>query len=437
MAKPIRRVNRPRQGMEVPSRTIDVTIDYLGARGDAVATDAGDKIYVPYAVPGDRLKVRTLGKQGEGLAAVISEILTPSPQRIDPICEHFGICGGCALQQLDSEAYAAWKVGLLTEPLRRVGIDTAPEPLVRVPVGSRRRAQFAYINNRAACILGFNERGLHRLVDVHQCPVLLPEIVAALPPIRVLLSELIPNGSGEVTITATETGLDVLIEGELKLDLFTRERLAGFADAQDFGRLSWVRPGSEVEPVARRRGPLVRFGKNGVEPPPGGFIQPTSMGEKAIAALILEALPATGKMADLYAGCGSFSVPLAERGAHVHAVEGDALPLHGLLASARQGGLSITTETRDLARRPLLAHELKVYKAVIFDPPRAGAADQAEQLALGGPAIVVAVSCNPSTLARDLKVLVDGGYRVKSITPIDQFPFTAHLEAVAVLERAG
>ena len=435
MAKPPVRRNRPRQGIEVPSRTVDVTIDFIGARGDAVAKEGGDTLFVPYGVPGDVVRVRTLGKQGDGLGAVIADILTPSPQRIAPVCGHFGICGGCSLQQLAPEAYAAWKVGLLTEPLRRVGIDLAPQPLVRVTLGSRRRAQLAYINRRGLCVIGFHERANHRVVDMTECSVLMPEIVGAVAALRGLLAELLPDGSGDVTVTATETGLDVLVEGDLTLDLFTRQRLAAFAEDQDLGRLSWVKSGGEIEPVARRRGPLVRFAQNGVEPPPGSFIQPTAQGEQAIAALILAALPATGKVLDLYAGCGSFAVPLAERGAHVHAVEGDALPMAALTAAANQARLTITTETRDLARRPLLPHELKHYKAAGFDPPRAGAADQVQQLVLGGPPVLVAVSCNPNTLARDLKMLIEGGYVLKSITPIDQFPFTAHLEAVAVLER--
>ena len=187
--------------------------------------------------------------------------------------------------------------------------------------------------------------------------------------------------------------------------------------------------------MARRKSALIRFGKNGVEPPPGSFIQPTELGEKAIVRLILEAVPRKGLVADLYAGCGSFSVPLAERGNPVHAVEGEALPLQALIATAHQAGLVITAETRDLARRPLLEHDMKPFKAVVFDPPRSGAIELAQQLAASGPSVVVAVSCNPNTLARDLKVLVDSGYRVKAITPIDQFPYTPHLECVAVLER--
>jgi 23S rRNA (uracil1939-C5)-methyltransferase len=246
---------------------------------------------------------------------------------------------------------------------------------------------------------------------------------------------LLPEGSGEVTLAATETGLDVLIEGELKLDLFTREQLAAFADTHDLARLSWVRPGHDVEPVARRKSALIRFGKSGVEPPPGSFVQPTEAGEKAITALILAAIPPKGLVADLYAGCGSFTVPLAERGNPVHAVEGEELPLKALMSTAHQMGLVVTSETRDLARRPLLEHEMKPFKAVVFDPPRAGAIELVTQLALSGPSVVVAVSCNPNTLARDLKVLIEGGYRLKAITPIDQFPYTAHLECVAVLER--
>ena len=427
--------SKARLKADISSRLAEVTVDRLGARGDAIAQDHGDRLYIPFAVPGDRVKVRTLGKQGDGLSASLVEILTASPHRIDPVCAHFGQCGGCALQQVDAETYGAWKLEVLTEPLRRVGIDLQPLPLRQAPTGSRRRVQLAFHNRRGVCELGFHQRATHKVVDIAACAVLLPEIVALFEPLRGMLAQLIVDGSGEATVTAAETGLDVLIEGPLTLDLFTRQQLAAFAEARDLARLSWRRPGDETEPVARRRPALIRFGKNGVEPPPGSFIQPTRFGEQAIAGLILEAIPAKGKVADLYAGCGSFSVPLAERGNQVHAVEGEALPLRALAAAANQAGLAITTETRDLARRPLLPHELKPYDAVLFDPPRAGAIEQAQNLADAGPPTVVAVSCNPNTLARDLKVLIAGGYRLRSITPIDQFPFTAHLECVAVLER--
>ena len=437
MARPPSRKPRPRSSAApFAVRELEVEITELGARGDAVARHGGELFFVPYGVPGDRVKVRTVGKQGDGWSTTIAEIVTPSAQRINPVCDHFGLCGGCNLQQVDADLYRQWKVGLLTQPLRRVGIDLEPQPLVQVPAGSRRRAQFAFVNRRGNCLLGFHERGSHRVVDMQMCAVLDPAMTALLPALRGLLGQALPDAGGEVTITVSENGLDVLVEGELTLDLFRREQLAAFAETHDLARLTWQRPGAEPEPVARRRAPVIRFGINAVEPPPGAFVQPTALGEKAITQIILNAIPTgSGKVADLYAGCGSFSIPLAEQGTQILAIEGFALPMQALNATARQATLPITTETRDLARRPLLPHEMKGFKAVVFDPPRAGAMDQAQQLALGGPPVVVAVSCNPNTLARDLKVLVDAGYRVQSITPIDQFPFTAHLEAVAVLVR--
>jgi 23S rRNA (uracil1939-C5)-methyltransferase len=237
-------------------------------------------------------------------------------------------------------------------------------------------------------------------------------------------------------VTLTEAGLDVLVEADARLDLFDRERLAGFADAQDLARLNWRRPGAGfVDPIARRRGAVVRFAGVAVEPAPGGFLQPTKSGELAIAELVTAAIGDAVQVTDLYSGCGSFTFPLAVPGRAVHAVEGEEAPIRALEAAANAQGLRVTTEVRDLARRPLLAPELKKFQAVVFDPPRAGASAQAEQLAEAGPPVVVAVSCNPATLARDLKILQGGGYRVEAVTPIDQFPFSAHLEAVAVCRR--
>jgi len=190
-----------------------------------------------------------------------------------------------------------------------------------------------------------------------------------------------------------------------------------------------------VDPIARRHPALVRFGDLPVEPPAGGFLQPTQAGERAITALVLAAVAGAKKVADLYSGCGSFTLPLAAAGHQVHAVEGEEAPIHSLKAASNALGLNITTEIRDLSRRPLLAHELKNFDALVFDPPRAGAAAQCEQLAVSGPQRLVAVSCNPATLVRDLRMLLDGGYRIDSITPIDQFPHAAHLESVVVLRR--
>ncbi len=287
--------------------------------------------------------------------------------------------------------------------------------------------------------LGFARRASHDLIDIGECPVLVPPLVAVLAPLRAALVRALPGGSkGDAIATLTDTGIDLVIESEATLGLPARETLAAFAEVQDLARLSWRRPGQDAEPVAARRKPLVRPGGVAVELPPGGFLQPSAEGEATLARLVTDAIAEfakpDGRVADLYAGCGSFALPLA-RNHPVHAVEGEAATLAALAKAAGQAHLRITTETRDLARKPLRGKELAGFGAVCFDPPRVGAAGQAKALAESGPALVVAVSCNPATLGRDVRTLLDGGYRLVRATPVDQFLWSARLEAVAVLTR--
>lgn len=421
-----------------PARLVEVEIDSVGGRGDGVARLLGELVFVPFTAPGDKVVARVEGRRGDGLAAVPIEVLVKGPGRAEPPCPHFGRCGGCSVQHLADPLYEAWKRELLTTALARAGLgEVAVGPLVRVPPGSRRRAAFAFSRKRGATLLGFNARASHQVVDVERCLLLEPALAALLPPLRAMLAGIVADGEdGDVVAIATEEGLDVLVEAEARLDLFDRERLAAFADAHDLARLTWRRPGAGfLDPIARRRPAVVSFAGVAVEPPPGGFLQPTKGGELAITEAVLAGIGDAATVADLFSGCGSFTFPLAVQGRAVHAVEGEEAPIRALEAAAHAEGLKVTAEVRDLARRPLLAAELKKFQAVVFDPPRAGAQAQAEQLAAAGPATVVAVSCNPATLARDLRILVDGGYRVEAVTPIDQFPFAAHLEAVAVLRR--
>lgn len=421
-----------------PARNVEVEIDEIGARGDGIARLNGELVFVPFTVPGDRVAARIEGRRGEGLAAALIQVLEEGPGRATPPCPHFSRCGGCSLQHVEDGLYAAWKRDLLLTPLARAGLAEVPVgPLVRVPPGSRRRAAFAFSRRKGAVALGFNARASHSVIDVAHCLLLDPALGALLPALRRMLAEIVADGEdGDVVVVRTENGLDVLVEADARLDLFDRERLAAFADAQDLARLTWRRPGAGfMDPIARRRPAVVRFGGVAVEPVPGGFLQPTKGGEMAIAEAVLAAIGPAGTVADLYCGCGSFTFPLAAHGRPVHAVEGEDGPIRALEAAANAEGLRVTAEVRDLARRPLLAHELKKFDAVVFDPPRAGASAQAEHLAAAGPRLVVAVSCNPATLARDLRILADGGYRVETLTPIDQFPYAAHLEAVAVCRR--
>lgn len=417
-------------------RSVELEITAIGARGDGLAKYDGEPVFVPLTVPGDHITARLDGRRGDGLTASLLSIGRPGPDRQAAPCPLFGRCGGCSLQQLTPPALAEWKRGRLVTALGRIGIDpTLIAPLIAIPPGTRRRAAFAFARQKQGILLGFNERASHRLIDVETCLILSPSLLALLPSLRTLLLEsCAPGSSGDVLLTLTDSGIDMLIQSEQKLDLFARERLAYYADENDLARLSWQSHGL-TEPVAHRRTVQVTMGGVAVGLPPGGFLQPSREGEAALVALVLAALPERGIILDLYAGSGAFTFPTARAGHAVHAVEGEESAIASLAAAAKQSGLPITSERRDLAHRPLLAHEMKNTAAAIFDPPRAGAAAQAEQLAKSGPPILIAVSCNPATLARDAEMLLAAGYRLIQATPVDQFPYSSHLEAVALFHR--
>jgi 23S rRNA (uracil1939-C5)-methyltransferase len=416
-------------------RLATLSITALGSHGDGLAVQDGVPIFVPYALPGEVVVAQIEGRRGDGTYARLIEVEQKAAERVDPACRHFGTCGGCALQHLAEAAQATWKRDLLVQAMTRVGIE--PErvaPLIAIPPGGRRRATFAFARHRGTIVLGFNTRSSHAVVDVEMCPLLVPELVDLLPRLRAYLLAAVDDGAmGDATITQTASGIDVLLDGDTRLDLFGRQRAAEFADQADLARLSWRLKGM-VEPLSCRRPPQIVFGNVAVELPPGGFLQPSVAGEAALSRLVQDGVGRATSVADLYAGCGSFSFPLAGC-ASVHAVEGDTLAARALQNAAARVGAKVTVEERDLARRPLHGAELRSYQAVVFDPPRAGAAAQAESLAESGPGRVVAVSCNPATLARDTRILTNGGYRLIHVTPVDQFPWTAHLEAVAVFER--
>ncbi len=424
---------RKRRPAPTPAaRVVELLVREIGARGDGIAALDGVPVYIPFTVAGDRVLARIDGRRGDGLAAILVELLSPGPQRVQPACSHYGRCGGCNLQHLAEEPYRTWKTGLLTDALARQRLEPARfAPLIRCPP-ARRRAVFAFERDRDRITVGFNARASHAVIDLDHCPLLAPPLVAVLAPLRSLLADM-DVGHGDVAATLTETGLDIVIEAEARLDLFDRERLAAFSERADLARLSWRLPGGPIEPIARRRAAIQRFGPVPVEPPPGAFTQPTKEGEDAIVRQVMGAVGEAKRVADLYAGSGSLTLPLARPGRRILAVEGEEAPARALMAAARAAGLDIEVEIRDLARRPLPAHGLNGIEALVFDPPRAGASAQMPEIVAARIPVVVAVSCNPATLARDLRILVDGGYRLDEITPIDQFPWSPHLEAVAVL----
>jgi 23S rRNA (uracil1939-C5)-methyltransferase len=414
--------------------TTRLTIERLGARGDGIATLDGKPVYVPYALPGEVVQVEPnpSGRRGEGMAAALVCIEQPSPERVEPPCRHFGFCGGCAAQHLADSEYRRWKAGQIEEALGRRGLhDVKVEPMAVTPPQRRRRASFTAQKTSGGTILGFHERASHRLVDLLECPVMLPQIEALIGPIRALLDKLPPGGPAQILVNATDTGLDIAVGARQPLDLAARETLARFVAAQSLARLSW-----DGEPVATRRAPSLKLGELTVEPPPGAFLQASVEGEEAMRDAILRWAGKARNLADLYGGVGTLSLPLVPA-RRVHLVEGDGAAVAAAAKAARQPAARsrLTVEQRDLARRPLAPDELARFDAVVFDPPRAGAEAQARDLAKSKVPVVVAVSCEPRTFARDASILIAGGYRLTKLTPVDQFAWSTHVELVGVFRR--
>jgi len=425
-------------------RQVELEVTALGGRGDGLAEHQGRPVFLPFALPGDRVRARLTGTRAGGFTGEVIELLAEGPGRVAAPCPHFGPCGGCALQHLAEPAYLAWKQALLPQALARRGLGEAPVgPLVRVPSGSRRRAGFAARRIAAGVVLGYHGRDSHDIVDLTACLLLTPALAALLAPLRGLLAEILqPGARAAVEALDGETGVDLLLRSDAPPELPAREALAAFAESADLARLCWAEPATAgvpgaPEPVVERRPPRITFGGVAVTPPPSGFLQPTRAGETALRERLLDWLPAGAtRVVELYAGCGSFTFPLAER-ARVHAVEGDAQALAALEAGLRHAGLSgrITTARRDLVRAPLAPDEFAAAECVVFDPPRAGAREQAAEIARSAVPCVLALSCNPHSFARDARLLVDGGYRLEEVVPVDQFPWSGHLELIARFTR--
>lgn len=416
-----------------------VTVDSLGGRGDGVACDAqGHRFYVPFTLPGETASVRPGPKRGDGHAAGLLDVTKASPDRVEAPCRHFGTCGGCALQHCSDSGLARFKRGIVQDAFAKRGLD--PDLVgetVATPPFSRRRARLGARRLKGRTVLGFNERFGKMVLDIAECHILTPQIMALLAPLRKVLAPLSAFGKGgDVQITQGDTGLEVVLIPDRRADLTLKQRedLLAFAEAQDLARLSWENDGF-LEPLAGRRPVRVQFGKTLVDLPAGSFLQPSKVGEKILADLVVQGVAGAKKVADLYCGCGSLTFPIATQEAPpvVHAADGLDTQIDALRKAA--AGLRVTADVRDLARKPLTEKELNRFDAVVFDPPRAGAQPQAEALAKSSVQRVVAVSCNPATLARDLRVLVDGGYRIETVTPVDQFTWSAHVEAVATLCR--
>jgi 23S rRNA (uracil1939-C5)-methyltransferase len=411
----------------------ELTIARLGQRGEGLARRDGDMVAVPYALPGETIRAEIDGER-----ARMVDVLTPSRDRTPAFCPYFTICGGCAVQTLAWPAYADWKRGLVVEGLSRAKIETAIAPLVDAHGAGRRRATFhASVHDEGAgrkrLELGFMQARAHAIVSIDHCPILDPAMKGAIEAAREAATVLIPLEKPlDIVVTATLEGLDVDLRGSGPLDFGYRQALITVATRRDLARIS-----NHGEIIIERRAPTLQMGKALVALPPGGFLQATAAGEEALARLVREGVGASKKIADLFAGSGTFALRLAEK-AEVLAVEGDAHALRALARAAghTQGIRHLKAEHRNLYTRPLMAGELDAFDAVVFDPPRAGAEAQAKALAISPVPVVVGVSCNVQTFARDARILIDGGYALEKVTPVDQFRHSAHVELVGVFRKA-
>jgi len=406
-------------------------IKRLGRRGEGVADTPAGPLYVSYVLPGETAEVD--GWPGHPDRRRLVRVDVASPERIAPICPHFGTCGGCALQHWDAARYRDWKRGLVVEALAWTGIDAPVDDVIDAHGEGRRRAVFhARRGQRDVLEVGFAALRTHQLVAIDRCPVLAPSLDGAVQAAW-SVAEILERTRKplDIQVTASEAGLDIDVRGSGPLSPARVAELARVAEQLELARLT-----RHGELVAQRASPTLVIGRARVALPPGCFLQATAAGEAALAALVMDSCDGAKQVADLFAGVGPFALRLAER-MRVTAVDSDQAAIAALKRAAETtpGLKPVVTEIRDLFRRPLIAAELKRHDCVVFDPPRQGAEAQARALAASAVPRIIAVSCNPTTFARDARILIDGGYRLTRVTPVDQFRYSFHVELVALFER--
>ncbi len=404
---------------------IETVVERLGHHGDGIAPGP---VFVPRCLPGE-----TVAGDVEDGRMPAPRILEPSAHRVAPVCAHYRTCGGCSVQHADDGFVAEWKLGIVRAALEAQGLDAEFRPSHLSPARSRRRAVFTGRRTKKGVLIGFPARASEALTDVPGCELVAPALLTT----RAALAEMLTCGGSRkgtlsFTVTKSDAGPDIAVSGGKPLDLSLRGTLGGIAERHAIARLTW-----NDEVVALRARPIQCFDGIAVTPPPGAFLQATADGEAALRDAVREALDDSEIVVDLFAGCGTFALPLA-RQAEVHAVEGATALTDALAAGWRgaQGLKRVTFEARDLFRRPLLPDELHRFDSAVIDPPRAGASAQTEELGASRIERIAAVSCNPVTFARDARKLVASGFRLDWVKLVDQFRWSTHVELVAGFSRS-
>lgn len=405
-----------------------VTIERLGAKADGIAATAEGPVFVPYALPGETAEIAR-----DGARARLLRIVAPSPERETPFCPYFGECGGCATQHMRHGFYRAWKRDVLAQTLRHARIDAPLDPLIDAHGEGRRRVTLHVRFPDGAMHVGYMAARSHHVVEIDHCPIAVPALQRAAPAVARAIGTHLARARKplDIQITTTRAGLDVDIRGHGPMKDKDRLGLADLAASLDLARLSL-----HGDVIVERRAPAILMGRAAVVPPPGSFLQATEHGEAVMAEFAVEACRGAKRVADLFSGCGPFALRLAEH-SEVHAVETDKGSVTALDKAARAtpGLRRVSVEARDLFRRPLLLPELNAFDAVVIDPPRAGAEAQTRQIAASKVPLVVSISCDAATFARDAAILMESGYRLERVVPIDQFKHSPHLEVVGILRR--
>lgn len=396
----------------------------LGHHGDGIADGP---VYAPMTLPGE-----VVSGTVDGTSLTDVRIITPSSDRVSAPCRHFKACGGCQLQHASDSFVAQWKADVIRHALAAHGLEPHVRDTITSPAQSRQRATLAVKRTKNGAMAGFHGRASDTIIEVPDCQLIDPKIKASFG----ILCELAVIGASRkaalaATVTVSMDGLDVSVQGGKPLNETLRRDLAQLCDTSGLVRLTW---GDEV--IAMRTPPRQAFGAAFVAPPPGAFLQATRHGAETLQRLVAESVGSAKRVADLFAGCGTFSLPLAAH-CEVHAVEADKSMMDALDLGWRfaTGLKPVTTEARDLFRRPLLPDELNRFDAVVLDPPRAGAADQIAEIAKSQVPVLAYVSCNPVTFARDAAQLQAAGYMLKWVQPVDQFRWSSHVELAAHFVR--
>jgi 23S rRNA (uracil1939-C5)-methyltransferase len=411
--------------------TEQLTISRLGHRGDGVADTNIGPVYVPYTLPGELVTVEAVA--GHPDRRHLDHVDRPSHERATPVCKHFGSCGGCALQHWSLAEYHLWKRSLVLEALEHANLLAPVEPLIDAHGEGRRRATL-HARRGAHDVLevGFTAPRAHHIVAIDRCPILAPGLDGAVPAAWAIAEILKPaNKPLDIQVTASDSGMDVDVRGSGPLSSGRTTALAAIAEKHKLARIT-----RHGELVAQRMQPTLKIGRAQVPLPPSAFLQATAEGEAALARLVLGHIGNAKRVADLFCGIGTFALRLAEV-ARVSAADLEASAIQALTRAAQttSGLKPVEAAARDLFRRPFMAAELKAFDAVVFDPPRQGAEQQARELAKSKVPTIVAVSCDAASFARDARILVEGGYQLGTVTPVDQFRYSAHVELVAKFER--